>query len=319
MPFATSPCPPRPGRMRRRWGRQGRRKRWRRSAPRRGSRRRSSCGRSSNAAWPTAPTSAPGTSSERRLADWGAAPRGGGPSPPATFAERILDALDEVRDARSALETRSYPESLADIDEQVAFLIHRGFIAETPLDRLAEVPRYLEAVRGRLAKLPRNPARDLESTRTLRALWTPVRDELRALRCSGEPVDTPPRGVPVDARRAPHLALHAGDGDPLPGVGAADRAGVGGAPCAAFTQRGKRASRYRIETGRSWRVGKWGRKMGQSEISESADLIRFVQPDPKSHSDPISRPRFPGRYPVSGTRPRSRRTAIPSSSGLGHG
>ena len=56
---------------------------------------------------------------------------------------------------------------------------------------MAEVPRYLEAVRGRLAKLPRNPARDLESTRTVRALWTPVRDELRALRRSGEPVDAP--------------------------------------------------------------------------------------------------------------------------------
>ena len=107
------------------------------------------------------------------------------------LAERILDAWDEVRDARAALESRSYPESLADLDEQVAFLIHRGFIAETPLDRLAEVPRYLEAVRGRLAKLPRNPARDLESTRTVRALWTPVRDELRALRRSGEPGDAP--------------------------------------------------------------------------------------------------------------------------------
>ena len=127
---------------------------------------------------------------ERRLA--AGAPRLGATALAARdLAERIIDAWDEVRDARSALETRSYPESLADIDEQVAFLVHRGFIAETPLDRLAEVPRYLEAVRGRLAKLPRNPARDLESTRTLRALWTPVRDDLRALRRSGEPVDAP--------------------------------------------------------------------------------------------------------------------------------
>ena len=107
------------------------------------------------------------------------------------LAEGILDAWDEVRGARAALESRSYPESLADVDEQVAFLIHRGFIAETPLDRLAEVPRYLEAVRGRIAKLPRNPARDLESTRIVRALWTPVRDELRALRRAGEPFDPP--------------------------------------------------------------------------------------------------------------------------------
>ena len=107
------------------------------------------------------------------------------------LAERILDAWEEVRGARSALEFRSYPESLADLDEQIAFLVHRGFIADTPLHRLAEVPRYLQAVRGRLAKLPRNPARDLESTRLVRALWTPVRDDLRELRRSGEPVDGP--------------------------------------------------------------------------------------------------------------------------------
>ena len=104
-------------------------------------------------------------------------------------AERILDAWEEVRRARAALELRSYPESLADIDEQVAFLVHRGFVADTPLDRLAEIPRFLEAACGRLAKLPRNPARDLDSTRLLRAHWGPVRDELRALRGSGEPVD----------------------------------------------------------------------------------------------------------------------------------
>ena len=104
---------------------------------------------------------------------------------------RVLSGWEEVRTARAALETRSYPESLGDIDEQIAFLVHRGFIAETPLDRLAEVPRYLEAARGRLAKLARNPARDLESTRVLRALWVPVRDELRALGGSGEPVDAP--------------------------------------------------------------------------------------------------------------------------------
>ena len=127
---------------------------------------------------------------ERRLAE--AAPRLEASALAARDeAERILDAWEEVRGARAALESRTYPESLADIDEQVAFLVHRGFIVETPLDRLAEIPRYLEAVRGRLAKLPRNPARDLDSTRILRARWTPVRDELRELRSCGEPVDVP--------------------------------------------------------------------------------------------------------------------------------
>ena len=105
--------------------------------------------------------------------------------------DRVLAAWEAVREARAGVEARTYPESLADLDEQVAFLVYRGFVADTPLARLAEVPRYLEAVRGRLAKLPRNPARDLESTRTLRSAWGPVRDELRELRGSGEPSDPP--------------------------------------------------------------------------------------------------------------------------------
>ena len=127
---------------------------------------------------------------ERRLAD--GAPRLEASALAARdLTERILDAWEEVRGARAALDSRSYPDSLADIDEQVAFLVHRGFIAETPLDRLGEIPRYLEAARGRLAKLPLNPARDLDSTRLLRARWMPVRDELRELRGSGEPVDVP--------------------------------------------------------------------------------------------------------------------------------
>ena len=107
------------------------------------------------------------------------------------LAERMLGAWREVRGARAAIESRSYPESLADLDEQITFLVHRGFIADTPLDRLEEIPRYLEAARGRLAKLSRNPARDLDSTRALRALWVPVRDELRELRRFGAPVDVP--------------------------------------------------------------------------------------------------------------------------------
>ena len=107
------------------------------------------------------------------------------------LADRILGAWEEARGARAAVESRSYPESLADFDEHLAFLVYRGFLADTPLERLAELPRYLEAARGRLAKLPRNPARDLESTRIVRAVWTPVRDELRAFARAGEPVDAP--------------------------------------------------------------------------------------------------------------------------------
>ena len=116
---------------------------------------------------------------ERRIAD--GAPRLESAALAARdVADRILAAWEAARAARAGIEARTYPESVADFDEQLAHLVHRGFIAATPLARLEEIPRFLEAARRRIEKLPRNPARDLESTRTLRALWGPVRDEILA-------------------------------------------------------------------------------------------------------------------------------------------
>ena len=105
------------------------------------------------------------------------------------LADRILTAWEAARAARAALDARSYPESLADFDEQIAWLVHRGFIASTSLARLEEIPRYLEAARRRLEKLPRNPARDLEAVRVHRGPWEPIRDELLAFLHAREPLD----------------------------------------------------------------------------------------------------------------------------------
>ena len=105
------------------------------------------------------------------------------------LVERILTAWESVRAARAGLDERAYPQSLADFDEQLAWLVYRGFVADTPTARLEEIPRYLEAAGRRLEKLPRNPARDLEAVRLQRRSWEPVRDELLAYRRAGEPPD----------------------------------------------------------------------------------------------------------------------------------
>ena len=105
------------------------------------------------------------------------------------LADRILTEWEAVRAARAGLDGRSYPESLADLDEQIAWLVYRGFIADTPLARLEELPRFLEAARRRLEKLPRNPARDLEAVRVHRGPWEPIRDELLAFLRAREPLD----------------------------------------------------------------------------------------------------------------------------------
>jgi ATP-dependent helicase HrpA len=47
-----------------------------------------------------------------------------------------------------------------DLKAQLAALVYPGFVRETPLDRLAELPRYLEAMDRRLAKLLIDPRRD---------------------------------------------------------------------------------------------------------------------------------------------------------------
>ena len=105
------------------------------------------------------------------------------------LADRILSVREEVRAARAGLESRSYPESLADFDDQLAFLVYRGFIADTPLRWLEEVPRHLEAARRRIGKLARNPARDLESTRVVKSLWLPMRAAILDARSAGRGVD----------------------------------------------------------------------------------------------------------------------------------
>ncbi len=96
--------------------------------------------------------------------------------------ERVFDAFDDFRRERSALADSAYPDSLADLDEQMAFLVYRGFAADTPLARIEALPRYLEAAGRRLEKLPRDPARDLRAVRAVRPPWTPVRDRLVRLR-----------------------------------------------------------------------------------------------------------------------------------------
>ncbi len=81
--------------------------------------------------------------------------------------ETILAAYREVRAAREARTHPDFACALADIDQQLDRLVFRGFVAATPNRALAEIPRYLEAVRMRLQKLPSAHARD---ERMLRAI-----------------------------------------------------------------------------------------------------------------------------------------------------
>jgi ATP-dependent helicase HrpA len=64
-------------------------------------------------------------------------------------------AQRKLKDARQAPK-----DAAADVAAQLARLVGRRFIAETPWERLAHLPRYLKAVALRLDKLRTDPERD---------------------------------------------------------------------------------------------------------------------------------------------------------------
>ncbi len=88
-------------------------------------------------------------------------------------ARAVLDAWRPVH-AR----TRSLPAGAlrADLEVQLEGLVYPGFIAATPPERLARLPRYLQAIAVRLDKLRADPARDAARLAGL----APLRDRWRA-------------------------------------------------------------------------------------------------------------------------------------------
>jgi len=50
--------------------------------------------------------------------------------------------------------------NLADAREHLESLVHPGFLREVGFERLAHYPRYLEALRLRIERLKRDPAKD---------------------------------------------------------------------------------------------------------------------------------------------------------------
>jgi len=75
---------------------------------------------------------------------------------------------------------KQLPQPAREIEEQLAHLLPKNFIAATAWERLQHVPRYLRAVALRLEKLRADPARDARCSAEFNPLWqTWLREDLK--------------------------------------------------------------------------------------------------------------------------------------------
>ncbi|MCI0685964.1 MAG: ATP-dependent RNA helicase HrpA [Sporichthyaceae bacterium] len=78
--------------------------------------------------------------------------------------ERVLARWHELERRLADLTGPAVRDSVADIRGQLAGLVYPGFVTATGYQRLAGLPRYLQAIGRRLDRLPEGPARDRELT-----------------------------------------------------------------------------------------------------------------------------------------------------------
>ena len=97
----------------------------------------------------------------------------------------VLRAARAVRRLIDAPDLRAPAESLADARRQLDGLVHHGFLAATPDDAFASLPRYLEALRVRLEKLRRGGANDVRRLAQILPLQQRLESKVRATRARG--------------------------------------------------------------------------------------------------------------------------------------
>ena len=106
----------------------------------------------------------------------------------------ILRAARAVRRLADAPDLHAPSASLADVRRQLDGLVHHGFLATTPDEAFASLPRYLEALRTRLGKLRRGGADDERRLAGVLPLQRRLESRARDVRARG--------------RRDPELARH---------------------------------------------------------------------------------------------------------------
>ena len=95
--------------------------------------------------------------------------------------ERVLAAWQRVEAGLSSTTSLTLLPALADVRQQVASLVHAGFVSEVGWPRLPDLVRYLRAAERRLERLPTNVNRDRELMLSVHELTSEYADAVAAL------------------------------------------------------------------------------------------------------------------------------------------
>ena len=107
---------------------------------------------------------------------------------------RAMESWAQLQDTLATADAQAYSSLREDVERVAHSLVFDGFIAATPIDRLRNLPRYIQAQSLRVRKALRSPSDLARDERSAQAL-AQVDEELRELR---ELMDT----RPFDARHA---------------------------------------------------------------------------------------------------------------------
>ncbi len=105
------------------------------------------------------------------------------------LAQGILERLGRVQAALA----KAPSATAADVRAQLAWLAPAGFLLLTPLERLQDFPRYLQALEQRLEKAGRDVPRDTQLAAQIAPLETRYRAQVKAERALLPPGDDPYR------------------------------------------------------------------------------------------------------------------------------
>jgi ATP-dependent helicase HrpA len=104
------------------------------------------------------------------------------------LARLVLAVLVEHQAVvRKLPQAKSFAQAAADIDAQLALLLPRRFVTETPAAQLAHLPRYLKAIVLRIDKLRADPARDAAKLGELAPLLASWRRALAQRKGAADP------------------------------------------------------------------------------------------------------------------------------------